>query len=218
MTKALTPTDRTRLKRLPQRGSYDVEIINAVLDTAPICHVAFVLDGQPYALPMAFGRVADQIYLHASAAGRLARSTPGGLPLCVTVTHLDGLVLARSAFHHSMNYRSVMVVGDGRIVSDPAEREVALRAVVDHVVRGRWDEVRQPSDRELKATAVIALPLSEASAKIRTGGPIDDEEDYGRAVWAGVVPVTMTAGGPQQDSRVAPGVDPFDVGRLDGRL
>jgi uncharacterized protein len=214
METTLTPTERTRLKRLPQRGSYDVATIHAILDAALICHVAFNVDGQPFAMPMAFGRVGNQLYVHAASVGRMPRAGADGLDMCITVTHVDGLVLARSAFHHSMNYRCAIVIGRARLVSDPIEKEAALRAVVDHVVPGRWDEVRQPSAQELKATAVFALALEEASAKVRTGGPIDDADDYTRPVWAGVVPVTTTFGQPEDDGRLVAGVAPFEVSRL----
>lgn len=214
MPVSLTPTDRTRLRRLPQRGSYDLDVIHAILDEAFVCHIAFSVGDQPYTLPMAFGRIGDQLYLHAASVGRLVRASAAGLALGVTVTLVDGLVLARSAFHHSVNYRSVVVLGRARIVDDPGEKQSALRAIVNHVVTNRWDEVREPSAQELKATGVLALALDEASAKVRTGGPIDDEEDYARAVWAGVVPLRTTIGVPEADGRVLPGVPAFDLTRL----
>ena len=217
MPASVTVTDRTRLKRLPQRGSYDLGVIHAVLDDAFVCHVAFSVDAQPYAMAMAFGRIDDQIYLHAASVGRLAKTSVAGLSMCVTVTLIDGLVLARSAFHHSVNYRSVVVLGRARIVDDPGEKESALRAIVNHVVPNRWDEVRAPSAQEMKATAVLAIAIDEASAKVRTGGPIDDEEDYARPVWAGVVPLRTMIGAPEADARVLGGVSGFDVTRIRAR-
>ena len=217
MADRLIPTDRTRLKRLPQRGSYDLDVIHAILDEAFVCHVAFTVDEQPYAMPMAYGRVGSQFYLHAASVGRLVRTSAAGLSLCATVTLIDGLVLARSAFHHSVNYRSVVVLGRARLVDESAEKESALRAIVNHVVPDRWDDVRTPSAQELKATGVLALALNEASAKVRTGGPIDDEEDYGRPVWAGVVPLRTMFGVPEADPRVLADVAPFDLARLRSR-
>jgi uncharacterized protein len=217
MTETLTPTDRTRLKRLPQRGCYDVDIINGILDEAVICHVAFVVDGQPFAMPMAFGRIGDQLYVHAASVARMIRGAADRLDLCVTVTHVDALVLARSAFHHSMNYRCVIAVGAARLVADPIEKQAALRAIVNHVVPGRWEEVRPPSPQEMKATGVLALTLSEASAKIRTGGPIDDDADYQRPVWAGIVAVNTFYGQPVDDGRLRAGVAPFNLDRINCR-
>jgi nitroimidazol reductase NimA-like FMN-containing flavoprotein (pyridoxamine 5'-phosphate oxidase superfamily) len=214
MPATVRPTDRTRLRRLPQRGSYDLDVITAILDDALICHAAFSVDEQPYALPMAFGRIGTQVYLHAASVGRLVRGAAAGLSMCVTVTLVDGLVLARSAFHHSINYRSVVVLGRARLVDDPGEKEAALRAIVNHVVPDRWDEVRAPSVQELKATGVLALALEEASAKIRTGGPIDDEDDYARPVWAGVVPLRTTISTPVPDARLGDDVRMFAVARI----
>jgi nitroimidazol reductase NimA-like FMN-containing flavoprotein (pyridoxamine 5'-phosphate oxidase superfamily) len=214
MTTTLTPTDRTRLKRKPERGSYDLATIHAILDAAVICHVAYTLDGQPFAMPMAFGRVGNRLYVHAASVGRMPRAAAEGLDLCLTVTLVDGLVLGRSAMHHSMNYRCVIAIGRARLVSDPVEKETALRAVVNHNLPGRWDQVRSPSTQEMKATGVLALELDEASAKVRTGGPVDNDEDYTRAVWAGVIPLHTTFGRPEDDGRVLEGVAPFDVGRL----
>src|SRR5277367_5136156 len=185
---AIAPTARTRLKRLPKRASYDLDAIYSILDTALVCHVGFAIDGQPYVIPTLHVRIADRLYIHGSAASRMLGTAAGGTPMAVTVTHIDGLVLARSAFHHSVNYRSVVILGTARLVEDPAEKMEALRIFTDHVMKGRWDDVRIPNDQELKATTVLALPLEEVSAKVRTGGPIDDEEDYALPVWAGVLP------------------------------
>lgn len=186
-------SDRTRLKRHPERGSYDRALVHGVLDEALVCHVGFVMDEQPYVLPMAHARVGETLYLHAAAGGRLGRALAGGVPLCVTVTLVDGLVLARSAFHHSMNYRSVVVLGRSRAVEGD-EKARALEALVEHVAEGRSGLVRAPSAGELAGTAVIGLALEEVSAKVRTGPPVDREEDMDWPVWAGVVPVRTVMG------------------------
>ena len=201
MDATLPATDRTRLRRLPARGAFDRASIDAILDEALICHIAFVADGQPYAIPTGFARVGDTIYVHGSSASRMVRALAGGLDLCLTVTLVDGLVLARSAFHHSMNYRSVVVLGKARLVEDAGEKSDALRHFTEHIAPGRWSALRPVSDQELKATAVLALPIAEASAKVRTGPPIDDEEDYGWPVWAGVVPLSFSRGEPIADRR-----------------
>ena len=187
-----TPTERTQVKRLPKRGKYERETVFAILDAGFVCHVGFTVDGQPYVIPTNYGRSGDTIYLHGSAASRMLRTLSEGVPVSVTVTHVDGLVLARSAFHHSVNYRSVVILGTARLVTDPAEKMEALRVFTDHVMKGRWDDVRQPTEQELKATTVLALPLEEVSAKVRTGGPIDDEADYTLPVWAGVLPLEIS--------------------------
>jgi len=194
-----TPTDRTQVKRLPKRGKYERETVFAILDAGFVCHVGFTVDGQPYVIPTNYGRSGDTLYLHGSAASRMLRTLSEGVPVSVTVTHVDGLVLARSAFHHSVNYRSVVVLGTARLVTDPAEKMEALRVFTEHVMKGRWDDVRQPTEQELKATSVLALPLEEVSAKVRTGGPIDDEEDYTLPVWAGVLPLETVAKAPLPD-------------------
>src|SRR5271170_5749772 len=191
-----TPTERTEVKRLAKRGVYDKVQVHAILDEGFLCHVGFVLDGQPFVIPTGYARSGEQLYIHGSAASRMLRTLAQGIDVCVTVTLLDGLVLARSAFHHSMNYRSVVVLGKARIVTDPGEKWAALRCFTNHVVSGRWDQVRQPVEQEMKATTVLVLPLQEVSAKIRTGPPIDDEEDYSLPVWAGVVPVKPQFGEP----------------------
>jgi uncharacterized protein len=199
------PTDRTQVKRLPKRGKYDAETVYKILDEAFVCHVGFVVDGQPYVIPTNFGRVGDKLYLHGSAASRMLRTLSAGIPVCVTVTLVDGLVLARSAFHHSVNYRSVVILGTAELVDEPAEKMEALRLFTEHVMKGRWDEIRRPNEQELKGTTVLALPLEEVSAKVRVGGPIDDEEDYSLPVWAGVLPLSQTKGTPVADTRLKEG-------------
>lgn len=194
-----TPTERTQVKRLPKRGKYERETVLAILDAGFVCHVGFSVDGQPYVIPTNYGRSGDTIYLHGSAASRMLRTLSEGVPVGVTVTHVDGLVLARSAFHHSVNYRSVVILGTARLVTEPAEKMEALRVFTEHVVKGRWDDVRQPTEQELNATTVLALPLREVSAKVRTGGPIDDEEDYALPVWAGVLPLETSVKAPVPD-------------------
>ncbi|NNL47208.1 MAG: pyridoxamine 5'-phosphate oxidase family protein [Acidimicrobiia bacterium] len=196
-----TSTPRTKIKRLPERGSYENRTIEAILDEGLICHVGFVHDGQPFVIPTIHARVGDTLYLHGSPASRMLRSIRDQ-PICVTVTLLDGLVLARSHFHSSMNYRSVVALGTGREVTDPAEKMTAFEAVVEHVARGQWDSARRPTNKELKATSIIAMELSEASAKIRTGDPEDDEEDYELDIWAGVIPISTAFGPPIDDERL----------------
>ena len=202
-----TPTERTQVKRLPKRGAYDRETVFKILDEGFVCHVGFVVDGQPYVIPTNYGRNGDTLYLHGSAASRMLRTLSEGIPVCVTVTLVDGLVLARSAFHHSVNYRSVVVFGKARLVDEPAEKMAALRLFTEHIMKGRWDDIRQPSEQELKGTTVLALPLEEVSAKVRTGGPVDDEEDYALAVWAGVLPLPVTPEAPIPDSRLKLGTE-----------
>ena len=194
-----TPTERTQVKRLPKRSKYERETVFAILDAGFVCHVGFSVDGQPYVIPTNYGRSGETVYLHGSAASRMLRTLSEGVAVGVTVTHVDGLVLARSAFHHSVNYRSVVILGTARLVTDPAEKMEALRVFTEHVMKGRWDDVRQPTEQELKATTVLALPLEEVSAKVRTGGPIDDEEDYALPVWAGVLPLETVAKEPLAD-------------------
>jgi uncharacterized protein len=200
------PTERTRVARLPKRGDYSQETIYRILDAAFICHVGFVVDGQPYVIPTGYGRKDDTLYLHGSAASRMLRTLAGGVDVCVTATVVDGIVLARSAFHHSMNYRSVVVLGKARLIEDEAEKTEALRTISEQIIRGRWDDVRKPTAQELRATTVLALPIEEASAKVRTGPPLDDEEDYALPVWAGVLPLALKAGEPVADSRLAEGL------------
>src|SRR6266436_7108718 len=198
-------TERTQVKRLPKRGKYDSETVYKILDEAFVCHVGFVVDGQPFVIPTNFGRVGDTVYLHGSAASRMLRTLSGGIPVCVTVTLVDGLVLARSAFHHSVNYRSVVILGTAKLVEDPTQKMEALRLFTEHVMKGRWDEIRWPNEQELKGTTVLALPLEEVSAKVRVGGPVDDEEDYSLPVWAGVLPLAQTKGAPVPDTRLKEG-------------
>jgi uncharacterized protein len=201
-TPATVPvTGRTRVRRLPKRANYELDTIRAILDEALLCHVGFVIDGAPAVIPTIHWREGDTLYFHGSAASRMLRSLQQGVDACVTVTLLDGLVLARSAFHHSMNYRSVVVFGKARVVTGD-EKLRALDALVEHVVRGRSAEVRRPNDTELRQTLVLAMPIDEASAKIRTGGPIDDDEDYALPVWAGVLPMRLTPGEPLPDTGV----------------
>jgi len=195
-------TDKTRVRRLAQRGSYERQTIDAILDEALICHVGFVVDGAPVVIPTIHWRDGDRLYIHGSAASRMLRSLRDGVDACVTVTLVDGLVLARSAFHHSMNYRSVVVFGRATLVEDREEKIRALDALVEHVVPGRSSEVRGPNESELRQTIVLSLPIEEASAKIRTGGAVDDEEDYALPVWAGVVPLALTPSAPIADRDV----------------
>jgi nitroimidazol reductase NimA-like FMN-containing flavoprotein (pyridoxamine 5'-phosphate oxidase superfamily) len=196
-----TPTDRTQVKRLPKRGNYDRETVYSILDTAFVCHVGFSVGGQPFVIPTNYGRSGDTLYLHGSAASRMLNTLSDGVPVCVTVTHVDGLVLARSAFHHSVNYRSVVILGKAQLVEEPAEKMEALRIFTEHVMKGRWNDVRIPTEQELKATTVLSVPLEEVSAKVRTGGPIDDEPDYALPVWAGVLPLETVAKTPLPDAQ-----------------
>jgi nitroimidazol reductase NimA-like FMN-containing flavoprotein (pyridoxamine 5'-phosphate oxidase superfamily) len=201
----LEPTPRTTLRRLPARGHFDRATVNAILDEALVCHVGFVSDGQPFVIPTIHARAGDQVFVHGSAASRMLKTLQGGVPVCLTATLLDGLVLARSAFHHSMNYRSVVVLGDATPVTDEREKWDALHAIVEHVAPGRWSEVREPSAKELAGTLVLRLPIEEASAKVRTGPPLDDEEDYALECWAGVLPLRLTPGTPVPDPRMPAG-------------
>lgn len=189
-------TDRTTLGRHPERGTHERETINQILDEGFVCHVGFVGEGQPYVIPTGYGRVGDTLYLHGSAASRMIHHLEKGVAMCVTVTLLDGLVMARAAFSHSMNYRSVVVLGKASIVDGQEEKMAALQAITNHIVPGRWAEARWPTPQELKATTVLKLALTEASAKIRTGGPKDKEEDLGFPVWAGVLPLSLVPGKP----------------------
>ncbi len=192
---------RTTLKRLSQRGSYDREVIDQILDEGFICHVGFTTEGRPFVIPTGYARMGDSLVIHGSQASRMLRTLGEGIDVCVTVTLIDGLVLARSAFNHSMNYRSVVVFGRATVVDDSAAKIAALRALSEHMVPGRWDDVRAPNERELQQTTVLSLPLTEASAKVRTGPPLDDEEDYELPVWAGVIPLKLAAEAPLGDPR-----------------
>ncbi len=205
MSKTYTPTLRTRVVREAERGVYDRETAYRILDEGFLCHVGFVVDGQPFVIPTSYGRKESILYIHGSAASRMLRQMKDGVPVCVTVTLLDGLVLARSIFNHSMNYRSVVILGRAALVENPEEKLQALRILSEHIIPGRWDDVRQPNERELKATSVLRVPIEEFSAKVRTGPPIDDEEDYSFPTWAGVVPLVMKAGEPVDDARLLAG-------------
>lgn len=203
---AFTPTARTRVRRKPGRGSYDRELIYEILDRALICHVAFASKGQPYAMPTIHARRGDTLYLHGSNGSRMLRIAAAGEPLCVTATIVDGIVLARSIFHHSLNYRSAVVIGAGRRVTDEGEKSAALEAVVEHVIPGRTGDARGPSPKEIRATTVVAIALEEASAKVRTGPPVDDPEDQSLPVWAGVLPLALNPGRPVPDHDLAAGI------------
>jgi uncharacterized protein len=199
MSTNLTP--RTRIVREPQRAVYERDTVNQILDEAFLCHVGFVVDGQPYVIPTSYGRDGDVLYIHGSAASRMLRNLDRGVPVCITVTLLDGLVLARSVFNHSMNYRSVVILGTATLIDDPAEKLAALRALSEHIIPSRWDDSRQPNEKELKATSILRLPIDEFSAKVRVGPAVDDEEDYSFPTWAGVIPLEMTVGAAIRDER-----------------
>jgi len=203
-----TPTPKTTLKRLPERGNFDRQTVYSILDEALVCHVGFAVDGQPFVIPTSYGRIGDTLYLHGSAASRMMRSLKGGIPVCVTVTLIDGLVLARSAFHHSINYRSVVIFGNAELIEDEQGKLAAMAALTEHIVPGRWAEVRSPNAQELKATTVLAVPLLEVSAKIRTGAPKDDDEDMAIPVWAGVLPLRTETGAPIGDEYMPPDATP----------
>ncbi len=202
MPEPSAPTARTRVIREAERGVYDRETAYKILDEGFICHVGFVADGQPFVIPTSYGRKDDSLYIHGSAASRMLRKLNEGLLVCLTVTLLDGLVLARSVFNHSMNYRSVVILGTAKLVDDPQEKLEALRILSEHILHGRWDDARQPNEKELKATSVLTLPIAEFSAKVRTGPPTDDEEDYTFPTWAGVIPLEMAVGAPINDPRL----------------
>jgi len=199
----LATTPRTRVKRLPKRASYERETINSILDTALVCHVGFAIDGQPYVIPTLHVRIGERLYVHGSAASRMLGAAAEGTPIAVTVTQIDGLVLARSAFHHSVNYRSAVILGTATLVSDPAEKLAVMKGLIDHVAPGRWEHIRQPNDKELAATSVLSIPIEEASAKVRTGDPLDDEDDYAMPIWAGQLPFAMSTLAPIRDARLA---------------
>ncbi len=219
MSETQLPTVRTRVVREADRAVYDRETVYRILDEGFLCHAGFVIDGQPFVIPTSYGRKDATLYIHGSAASRMLRQMKDGVPVCITVTLLEGLVLARSIFNHSMNYRSVVVLGKATLVDDPAEKLAALRILSEHILPGRWDDSRQPNERELKATSVLQVPIEEFSAKVRQGPAIDDEEDYAFPTWAGVVPLTMVAGDPIDDARLLPGrevpgyIRPYSRGR-----
>jgi uncharacterized protein len=200
-------TDRTTLKRLPKRGVFDRDQVYGILDEGFVCHVGFAVDGRPFVIPTSYGRVGDNLFIHGSAASRMLRALAGRIEVCVTVTLIDGLVLARSAFHHSMNYRSVVIFGTAKVVNGSTEKLNALRAISDHIIPERWPDVREPNENELKATLVLRLPLIEVSAKVRTGPPLDDEADYERHTWAGEVPLRLVAQTPIPDPRLPNNVE-----------
>lgn len=206
-SKQLTPTQRTQIKRLPKRANYETQTIYNILDEALICHIGFTVNNQPFVIPTTYGRVEDKLYIHGSPASRMLRTLNQGIEVCVTVTLLDGLVLARSAFHHSMNYRSVVIFGTATLVTDTEEKNEALRAFTEHIIPERWQEIRQPSKQELQGTMVLSLPLTEASAKVRTGNPVDDESDYDLSVWAGVLPLHMVPGKPIADDHLIESIE-----------
>ena len=209
-----TPTARTKIRRLPRRGNYDKLTVHAILDQGYICHVGFAVDAQPYVIPTVYARADATLYIHGSAVSRMLRTLAQTVPVCITVTLLDGLVLARSAFHHSLNYRSVVMIGNARLVDDEDEKMRALHLITNHVVPARWEEARTPNERELRQSSVLALPLEEVSAKIRSGPPVDDDEDYALPIWAGVVPVETRLGNPINDARLLPGVPDIDLARF----
>lgn len=198
----LQTSQRSKLRRIPKRGSQEKELIYNILDEALVAHVGFVTNNQPFVIPMAYGRQGDHLYLHGSPVSRLIKTLEQGVDVCFTVTILDGLVVARSLFHHSMNYRSVVLFGKAQLIEDEAEKMAALKAFTEHMISGRWQEARVPNVQELKATTVLALQIEEGSAKVRTGQPLDDEADYSLPIWAGQLPLQMTTGKPIADSRL----------------
>jgi nitroimidazol reductase NimA-like FMN-containing flavoprotein (pyridoxamine 5'-phosphate oxidase superfamily) len=206
VTESFAPTERTRVVREPHRGAYDRETIYKILDEGFVCHVGFAAAEQPFVIPTLYARVGDAIYFHGSAASRMLRGAASGVAVCVTVTLTDGFVLARSVFNHSMNYRSVVALGKATLVDAPAEKLEALRAFTEKVLPGRWEDARHPNEKELKATSILRLPLTEVSAKIRSGPVQDDEEDYALPVWAGIVPLHLQAESPIRDERCDPGI------------
>jgi len=212
-------TKRTKLRRIPDRGSHDGETINPILDAGFLAHVGFCVNGQPFVIPTLYGRDGERLYLHGSAVSRMLRELETGIRACVTVTLVDGLVLARSAFDHSMNYRSVVAFGTARKVADPEQKIKSLRVISEHLVAGRWADVRAPSEKELKATTVLEFSIEEASSKVRSGPPLDDESDYGLPVWAGVLPLEIKSRPPIPDDNLIKGVTlPDYVRRYDARI
>jgi uncharacterized protein len=209
-----TPTSRTKVRRLSKRAVYDKARVHEILDEGFVCHIGFAVEGQPYVIPTLYARAGEVLYFHGSGASRMLKTLAQGVDVCLTVTLVDGYVLARSAFHHSMNYRSVTVLGRAHAIEDVAEKLAALRVITDHIVPQRWDEVREPNELEMRQTLVLALPLEEVSAKVRVGPPIDDEEDYALPIWAGVVPIKTQLGEPVGDGRVLPEVKPVPLSRF----
>jgi uncharacterized protein len=212
-------TKRTELRRIPDRGSRDWETINTILDAGFLACVGFCVDGQPFVIPTLYGRDGERLYLHGSAASRMLQELETGIPICVTVTLVDGLVLSRSAFDHSMNYRSVVAFGRARRIADPGQKIKSLRVISEHLIAGRWEDVRGPSETELKATTVLEFSIDEASSKVRSGPPLDDESDYGLPVWAGVLPLEIRSRSPIPDANLVKGVAvPDYVRRYDARI
>jgi nitroimidazol reductase NimA-like FMN-containing flavoprotein (pyridoxamine 5'-phosphate oxidase superfamily) len=201
------PSDRTEVRRKADRAAYDVETVRAIVDEALVCHVGFVVDGAPVVIPTLHARDGDTLYLHGSPASRMLRSMRSGAEICVTITFADGIVLARAPFHSSMNYRSVVIFAVPRIVDDPGEKLRAFEVLTNHVTPGRWDDCRRPNPKEIAGTLVAAIPITEASAKVRTGPPEDDEEDYALPIWAGIIPLSLHAGDPIDDPRLGPAID-----------
>jgi len=201
-SKEIKRTERTRVRRIPKRGAYDRASVYQILDEGFICHVGFTVDEKTFVIPTGYARIGDNLLIHGSAASRMMREMTSGIEVCVTVTLIDGLVLARSAFHHSMNYRSVVVFGTAELVENETEKYEALRLFTEHIVPQRWDDVRPPTAKELKATTVLRLPIQEASAKVRTGNPVDDEADYDLNIWAGVIPVQLKTGEAFDDGKL----------------
>jgi nitroimidazol reductase NimA-like FMN-containing flavoprotein (pyridoxamine 5'-phosphate oxidase superfamily) len=204
------PTSRTRVRRLPKRGAYDRATIDAILDEGLVCHVGFVVDGHPFVIPTLHARDGDRVLIHGSAASRMLRDLGDGIDACLTVTLADQLVVARSAFHSSMNYRSVMLLGKARLIEEPAAKMNALRALVEHLIPGRWEDCRKPNATEMKATWILEMPIDEASAKIRTGPPIDDDADYALDFWAGMLPIAGGFGKPIRDPKLKSGIEAPD--------
>jgi nitroimidazol reductase NimA-like FMN-containing flavoprotein (pyridoxamine 5'-phosphate oxidase superfamily) len=213
MITEIKQTERTKLKRIPKRGAFDRETIYKILDEGFICHIGFSVEGQTFVIPTAYGRKGDMLYVHGSAASRMMREMSKGIDVCITVTLVDGLVLARSAFHHSINYRSVVIFGNAEMVTDEAEKNDALFAFTEHLIKGRWAEIREPNSKELKGTTVLKLEINEASAKMRTGNPIDDEEDMNLACWAGVIPLKIKAEKPIDDLLLKEGIEVPDYAK-----
>ncbi|MDQ3751102.1 MAG: pyridoxamine 5'-phosphate oxidase family protein [Acidobacteriota bacterium] len=199
MVKEIKTTDRTKLRRLPKRGAFDRETIYKILDEGFVAHVGFNIDEQTFVIPTGYARTGDNLLIHGSQASRMMRAMAWEIQVCATITLIDGLVLARSAFHHSMNYRSVVIFGTAKVIQDKEEKLEALRALTEHIIPNRWQDVRPPNEKEMKATMVLSLPIEEASAKIRTGNPVDDEADYKMEIWAGVIPIESTTKEPIRD-------------------
>lgn len=199
-------TERAKVKRVPKRAAYDRATVDDILDSGLLCHVGYVIDGAPYVTATCYWRHGDRVYWHGSAASRMLRTVTSGVPVCFTVSHLDGLVMARSGFHHSVNYRGVTLFGEAVMIEDPAEKRAMLKDFTDRLTPGRWEELRETTDQELKGTTICALTIDEGAAKVRAGGPNDDPPDYDLDVWAGVVPITTVVGEPVPDDRLKPGI------------